>query len=246
MKWSPTIIAFWTTYNGARNVPLTYLIQKDPAVIHPPPALEIDRPYSAPNDSISSELVERVTHIHALFITDNQVLYGHLEEATRIPLSASTVTQYKNKRDGRSAWRAIMCAHCATHDWEDEIARINLIIFTTVWKGTGPINLTMHCNTHRDMKELASTCGVHVTDTKLPSNRQTVYNLIESISTTSPEILAALSMICFNPSLQNSFDKTVDWLITADPDKKYSKKKNTANIGAVEVKNGIGETGVHL
>ena len=26
MHWAPTIIAFWTTYIGARNVPLTYLI----------------------------------------------------------------------------------------------------------------------------------------------------------------------------------------------------------------------------
>ena len=78
MKWAPTIITFWTTYIGARNVPLIYLIREDPAVTHPPPALEIYRQYSALNDSISSELVERVTHIYALFTTDNQVLYGHL------------------------------------------------------------------------------------------------------------------------------------------------------------------------
>ena len=54
MKWAPTIIAFWTTYIGARNVPLTYFIQEDPSVTQPPPELEIDRQYSAPNDSISS------------------------------------------------------------------------------------------------------------------------------------------------------------------------------------------------
>ena len=78
-----------------------------------------------------------------------------------------------------------MSAHCATGDWEDEIARINLIISTTVWKGTGPITLTMHCNTYRDMNELARTCGVHVTDFILPLEQQTLYNLIESISTTS-------------------------------------------------------------
>ena len=39
MKWAPTIIAFWTTYIGARNVPLTYFIREDPAVTHPPPSL---------------------------------------------------------------------------------------------------------------------------------------------------------------------------------------------------------------
>ena len=66
------------------------------------------------------------------------------------------------------------------------------------------------------------------------------------IYTTSPEILAALSMIHFNPSLQNIFDNTVARLITADSKKKYAKKQTTANIGAVEVNNGIGETGVHL
>ena len=62
-----------------------------------------------------------------------------------------------------------MYAHCATGDWEDEIARINLIISTTVWKLTGPIKSTMHCNTHRDMNELDRTYGVHVTDPNLPS-----------------------------------------------------------------------------
>ena len=79
MKWARTFIALWTIYIGARNVPLTYLIREDPVVTQPPMELEIDRPYSAPNDSISSEFVERVTHIHALFTTDNQVLYDHLE-----------------------------------------------------------------------------------------------------------------------------------------------------------------------
>ena len=100
-----------------------------------------------------------------------------------------------------------MSAHCVTGDWEDEIARINLIISTTVWKGTGPITLPMHCNTHRDMNELASTYGLHVTDPNLPSEQQTVYNLIELISTTGPEILAALSMIQFKPILRNCFEK---------------------------------------
>ena len=42
------------------------------------------------------------------------------------------------------------------------------------------------------------------------------------------------------------FDKTLAWLITADAKKKSDKKQTTANIGAVEVNNGIGETGVHL
>ena len=139
-----------------------------------------------------------------------------------------------------------MSTHCATGDWEDEIARINLIIPTTVWKGTGPITLTMHYNTHKDLNELVRTCGIHVTDPNLPLEQQNVYNLIRSISITSPEILVALSMICFNPSLQYSLDKTVAWLISSDPKKKYSKKQTTDNIGDVEVMNGIGETGVHL
>ena len=92
-----------------------------------------------------------------------------------------------------------MSAHCVTGDWEDEIDRINLIISTTVWKGTVPITLTMHCNTHPYMNELANTCGVHITDPNLPSEQKTVYNIIELISTTSLEILADLSMIRFNP-----------------------------------------------
>ena len=48
-------------------------------------------------------------------------------------------------------------------------------------------------------------------------------------------------MIRFNPSLRNSFDKTVAWLITADTKNKSDKNQTTANIGSVEVKNGIGE-----
>ena len=122
MKWAPTIIAFWTTYIGARNLPLTYLILEDPAVTQPPLALEIDHPYTAPNDIISSELVERVTHIHTLFTTDNQVLYGRLEESTRLSFADSTVTQYKNKIYGRASWKAIMSAHCSACDWEDDRA----------------------------------------------------------------------------------------------------------------------------
>ena len=149
------------------------MIREDPAVTQSPPVFEIERPFSAPNDSIYSELVEHITHIHALFTTDNQVLYDHLGEATRLSLYASTVTQYKRRIYGRAAWKAIISDHCATGDWEYEIARISLIISTTVLKGTGPINLTMHCNKHRDMNELARTCGIHVTNPNLPSERQT-------------------------------------------------------------------------
>ena len=97
MKWAQTIIDFWTTYIGAINLPLTYLIREDPTVTHTPPALEIDRLYLSPNDSICSELVERVTYIHALFTTDNQVLYGHPDEATRLSLAAYTVMNNKKK-----------------------------------------------------------------------------------------------------------------------------------------------------
>ena len=93
MKWAPTSIALWSTFIGAVNAPLTYFIREDPAVTHPPPALEIDRPHSAPNDSNSSELVKRVTHIHTLFTTDNQVLYGRLEESIRLSLYDYTGTQ---------------------------------------------------------------------------------------------------------------------------------------------------------
>ena len=53
-------------------------------------------------------------------------------------------------------------------------------------------------------------------------------------------------MIRFNPSLRKSFDKTVAWLITAYPKNKHVKNQTTANIGSVEVNNGIGENGVHL
>ena len=174
MKWAPTIIAFWTTYIGARNLLLTYFIQEDPAVTQPPLVLEIDRPYSAPNDNIYSELVQCITHIHPLFTTDNQVLYDHLEKATRLSLAAYSVTQYRGKRNGRGALKDITSSHCETVDWEDEITRINLIISSTVWKGTGTITLTMHCNMHRYMNEMDRTCGVHVTDPNLTSEQQTV------------------------------------------------------------------------
>ena len=53
-------------------------------------------------------------------------------------------------------------------------------------------------------------------------------------------------MIYFNPSLKNSFYKNLAWMITADPKKKYSRKQTTDNIVAIEVKNVIDETGVHL
>ena len=53
-------------------------------------------------------------------------------------------------------------------------------------------------------------------------------------------------MIRFKPSIRNSFDKTVAWMTTADTKNKSAKQQTTANIGAVEVNNGIGKTGVHL
>ena len=53
-------------------------------------------------------------------------------------------------------------------------------------------------------------------------------------------------MIRFNPSLRNSFDKNVAWLITADPKNKSAKNQTTDCIRSVELNNGIDEDGVHL
>ena len=73
-----------------------------------------------------------------------------------------------------------MSSHCATGDWEDEIARINLFISTTGWKVTGPITFTIHYNTQRYMNELARTCGIHITNPNLPSDHQTILRTFTS------------------------------------------------------------------
>ena len=250
MKWTPLITAFWATQVGARNVPLTYVIRED-ATVGNPRSLAANRPYSNNFNDIAQELIERLSHDHALFRGDNQLVYRHLEEATRTSIAAATVKQYSVSRDGRAAWKAVMSAHCNKADWEHEATKISIKLQSFKWKGNGPKSLTAHCNEHREMNEALKQCAEHFIY-QLPNERTTVTQLLASIQTSNSDVAAALSTIKQDDQpngqgMRNNFDAAVAFIIPTDPHKGLAKKKAASGlISEVKVKEGKGATGVEL
>ena len=252
MKWTPLITAFWATQVGGRNAPLTYVIRED-ATVATPRSLRPNRPFSSNFLDIAEELNERLSHDHPVFRADNQLVYKHLEEATRTSIAAATVKQYSVSRDRRAAWKAVMSAHCNKADWEHEATKISIKLQSFKWKGNGPKSLTAHCNEHREMNEALKQCAEHFLY-QLPNERTTVTQLLASIQTTNSDVAAALSTIKHDDhpngrGMRNNFDAAVAFLIPNDPHKGLAKKKAASglisDVGG-KVKEGIGTTGVHL
>ena len=71
-----------------------------------PPFLA-NRAYSAEHGSVEEELVQRCTHDHPAFVTDNAAVFDAIEKALRGAIFYPTIKPHSRKKDGMSAWLAL-------------------------------------------------------------------------------------------------------------------------------------------
>ena len=57
------------------------------------------------------DLISRASHSHPLYKTDNAIVFGAIESATRESVFSTTIKPVARKKDGRGAWKALLTSH---------------------------------------------------------------------------------------------------------------------------------------
>ena len=120
---------------GVREVPLLYVI-RDKVAVTP----EADDPLNGSHAygesrSVLDELIERLSHTHPLFKSDNAAVYSMLEEATRGSVYASSIKTYSRSKNGRDAWTSMVSSHAGNDKWEQLQKDKMKFIMNTKWNG---------------------------------------------------------------------------------------------------------------
>jgi len=259
MKWFSAFHETLKRTFGTRRIPLAYATRPDAATATPPPALAQDQPYSDEHGSMMEEYIARATHSHTNFNSDNSLLYGLLEVATRSTMYAASIQAFAKKRDGRGAYLALKEQHLGVARWMTEIQKHEYTMYSIRWKGTGNFTIQQHVSNHRNAYTQLAAAGMHVPH-QLPNERSRVAYLLKSIESNDPTLLAAVANINSDtdvPSLQDNFERAAALIQAACPVEKRISGNKRAHISAFSsdtssqahisaLQCGIGSSGVHF
>lgn len=256
-KWAEAIRIHLRAVIGVRGVPLLYVVRTNAAVSAIPPVLLPDEPHSEEHGSIEQEMVARASHRHALFKVDNGAVYDVLDIALRGTGYAPTIVQFRRTRDGREAFLAMIGQHAGKDVWETMIRNSEEFVKTRKWTGTTNVTLASHMAKHRSSHISLTEAAEHI-PVETPNERTRVTDLMVSITSKDPDVLAALAAVRQDEAgMRIHFEETVAFLLPTCPvaKKQASRGKGMAvaeisgasakGLGST-LKAGKGSTGVEL
>ena len=251
IKWTESFEEFLHQVLGVQHVPLSYVIRTD-AAVGPAPPLIANRSYSQLHGSVEDELVARSSHNGATFKSDNAMVFKYIEEATRETRYHSSVTPFSRRKDGRGAWRALLAQYVGLDKWQSELDRQENFLHTRVWKGNSTFTLESFIMQHRAAHISMIRCATHV-PYQLPNERTRVIHLLNGIKSSDAELLSALAVVKSDDGPNGKmerFEETAAYLIRFDPVSAKRRKTGASGrqqqVSSLEIKNGIGKTGVSL
>ena len=153
-----------------------------------------DEPHFEEHGSIEQEMVARASHHHALFKVDNGAVYDVLDIALRGTGYAPTIVQFRRTRDGREAFLAMIGQHAGKDVWETMIRNSEEFVKTRKWTGTTNVTLASHMAKHRSSHISLTEAAEHI-PVETPNERTRVTDLMVSITSKDPDVLAALAAV---------------------------------------------------
>ena len=109
MQWAEAFLDTLHHCIGVRKyIPLAYIIREVATPSTTPYYLLTGFPHSEEAGSIQNELIERASHSHPNYKSDNGKLYSKLEEATHSTVYAASIKPFQRKRDGKAAYDTII------------------------------------------------------------------------------------------------------------------------------------------
>ena len=78
IKWTQAFGDYPGRIIGHHTIPLSYVVRKEVTVPNHAPLLVPGQPHSEDHGSVDAELMDRVSHTHALYRDDNSLVYYKL------------------------------------------------------------------------------------------------------------------------------------------------------------------------
>ena len=251
-KWTDTFNDFCCKVIGARNIPLAYVIRDRIEVLPIPEPLAPGKSYSASSGSVEAELVERASHDHALYRSDNAKVYSFIEEAVRSSQYNASIKPFQRAKDGRGAYRALVSQHAGKDKWEAELRMQEDRVINRIWKGNASaFTLEAYIQMHRQAFISMAQCADHVSF-QVPNDRTRVKHMVDNIQCADPELLSLLALVKNDDTLMSDFEAAATMILPACPVarrvKQTGKGNDSANIGSLEtvLKEGRGASGVEF
>ena len=193
-------------------MPLLYIVRETVAV--KPEAenpLENSNAYGS-SGSVFDELIERVSHTHPLYKSDNSYVYSLLEESTRGSIYASSIKSYSRSKDGRAAYIALVSSHAGDDKWEKLQKDKMKFLMNTKWNGKD-YSLEKFCGIHRTAFVQMEEASLHV-EFQLPNEHSRVGYLIDNIVNSDPDLRAAIAQVRVDRSgMRSQFEDTVTYIL---------------------------------
>jgi hypothetical protein len=236
---------------------LFYVIRPDVAVPGVEPTLANGQPYSEEHGSVEAEMIARASHAHALYRDDNAKVYYYLEEATRGTSYAASIKPFQRRKDGRSAWFALVHQYAGVDKWQAELKRQDELLHTRKWKAQSNLSLEKFIASHRNAYVSMTQCADHV-NYQLPNEGTRVTYLLDAIECNDAPLQAAMALVRNDTGAtgkMNDFEATASFILPHCP---IAKKRTTSNkrpdVADVsdatgiedDGKVGIGSSGVEL
>jgi len=236
LKWAEVFRNFLYTIIGSRNVPLAYIIRTEANVENAAdqlPALQYGKPHSEDAGSIIIELINSASHTHPNFSIDNGEVFDLVEQAARNTQYMGSIQPFKRRRDGRSAYNAIVSQHAGKDKWEAELKKAQTVMQSTKYKGSGNFTLDRYTTVHRNANERMKEAAQHVTF-QLPEEHTRVTHLLDNIDTSDARLNAAIATIHQDDALRSDFEGTVATIVPQCPVARRNKKRASGQISATD------------
>ena len=159
---------------------------------HPGPALAHKQPHSNEHGSLKGELISHLSHTHPMFRVDNEMVYDHLEVATRSTINTASIKPFLRTKNGRAAYQALISQHAGEDKWEKELKLQQSFMKSRVWKGNSNFSFEKFIEQHRAAYISMQQCSLHVTF-QLPYEHTRVRYLLDAIQCSDPELQATLA-----------------------------------------------------
>ena len=256
LRWAESFKNICYNTYGVRTVPLSYIIREktdvipetgaDAAVTYDP--CLPDQAHGS-SGSVLEDLIHRTSHTHPLYKQDNASVFTMIEEAARGTHFSNTIQPFKNRKDGRGAWLALLLSHVGGDKWES-ITKLNSAwLMSTKWNGK-QYSLELYCSHHRSKHSQLVEAAQHV-PFQVPDEHTRVGYLLDNIEHQDADLRAAIAQIRTNAQgTRDDFEQSVAILLPVDPFTKAPANKakvsfDVSSTGATKFGRGT-STGVDL
>ena len=128
-----------------------------------------------------------------------------IEIAVRGHDVAATIAPFRRTQNGRGALLALKSQHAGKAIYDQLVKEAENVLKNRQWSGTTSITLQQHRGLHRKAFITLSECAEQI-PVDVPNERARVTYLLDSISTTDPNVLAATAAV-----RQDDADKQVNF-----------------------------------